>query len=210
MKNTIAIAGIHTGIGKTIVSAVLAEALGADYWKPVQAGLEERDAALVKQLITNGDQRVHPEAVLLPQPISPHAAAAIDGITIDYTKFAWPTTDKLLLVETAGGVLSPMTDSATMADFISYYQLPTILVAQNYLGSINHTLLSIEALTSRGINILGIVISGHHNKASESFIEQYGEIPVIAAVPHVDELTANEIAKQAAAIKPNLSHLILQ
>lgn len=208
MKNTIAIAGIHTGIGKTVVSAVLAEALDADYWKPVQAGLEERDAAFIQQMISRGEERVHPEAVLLPQPISPHAAAAIDGIHIDYTKFNWPVTNKLLLVETAGGVLSPMTDSATMADFIAYYRLPTILVTQNYLGSINHTLLSIEALRSRGIDLLGLVVSGKHNKSSESFIEQYGKVPIIATVPHFDKLEPGAISFWASGIKNNLTHLI--
>src|ERR1700679_2988322 len=130
MNKSIAILGIHTGIGKTIASAVIAEAIGADYWKPVQAGLEERDAALVTQLLTNGKERVHEEAIKLLRPMSPHAAAEAEGIEIDYTQFKWPETNKTLLVETAGGILSPMSSTTTMADFVSHYQLPAILITQ--------------------------------------------------------------------------------
>src|SRR5580698_5854564 len=121
MNRSIAILGIHTGIGKTIASAVIAEAIAADYWKPVQAGLEERDTTLVAQLLTNGKERVHPEAITLSRPMSPHAAAAAEGIEIDYTSFQWPHTEKTLIVETAGGILSPMSSTTTMADFVAYY-----------------------------------------------------------------------------------------
>ena len=183
MNNIIAVAGIHTGIGKTIASAVLAEAMGWDYWKPVQAGLEERDAHLVRDLITNGPARVHPEAVALTAPMSPHAAAAIDGIEIDHTKFTWPVTDKTLLVETAGGLLSPMSGNATMADFIAYYKMPVILVVQHYLGSINHTLLTLEVLKNRQIPLLGIVVNGAEHTSSEVFVQQYHPVQVLTAIP---------------------------
>ena len=208
IQNSIAILGIHTGIGKTVASAVIAEAIGADYWKPVQAGLEERDAALVMQLLTNGTERVHPEALLLTQPMSPHAAAEIDGVVIDYTKFAWPQTDKTLLVETAGGILSPMSATTTMADFVAHYKLPAILVVQNYLGSINHTLLSIEVLKSRGIKLLGIVISGAPYESSESFIEQYAGVQIIARIPHLPELNNDSVRACAAAIKASLQQAL--
>jgi dethiobiotin synthetase len=208
MNNSIAIIGIHTGIGKTIASAVIAEAIGADYWKPVQAGTEERDALLVKQLITNGDARVHDEAIILSQPMSPHAAADIDRVTVDPTQFVWPTTDKTLLVETAGGILSPMSANTTMADFVSYYKLPAILIAQNYLGSINHTLLSIEVVKNRGIVLLGIVMNGTENRSSETFIEQYSKTPIIARIPHLDRLDKNSIATSAEQIKRSLTQYI--
>lgn len=200
-NNSIAILGIHTGIGKTIASAVIAEATGAHYWKPVQAGIEERDSLLVKSLLTNGDTRVHPEAVVLSQPMSPHAAASIDGVTIDYTKFEWPETDKMLLVETAGGVLSPMSGNTTMADFVQHYHLPAILVTQHYLGSINHTLLSIEVLKNRGIPLLGVIVNGDRNEASESFITAYSKVPVIASVPHLQIIDQHSVAAAAAGIK---------
>ena len=210
MTNSIAIAGIHTGIGKTIASAVIAEAINADYWKPAQAGIEERDMEVVKRLLTNGEKRVHPEALILSQPMSPHAAADIDGIKIDFTAFKWPKTDKILLIETAGGLLSPMSASTTMADFISHYQLPVILIAQNYLGSINHTLLSIEVLKGRGIRLLGIVMNGSGNEYSESFIEQYAKTSIIARVPQFDTLDNGSVAKCAAAIRDSLSLLFLK
>jgi dethiobiotin synthetase len=206
--NAIAIAGIHTGIGKTIATAVLAEAIGADYWKPVQAGLEERDTHTVRCLVTNSTTRIHPEAVLLKEPQSPHAAAMAEGITIDYTKFAWPVTMNTLLVETAGGVLSPMTADKTMADFIAHFRMPAILIAQNYLGSINHTLMSIEVLKSRGIQILGIVINGAPNEASESFIEQYTSLPIIGRVPQFEKLTKDVVNKAAIALKENLLRVV--
>jgi dethiobiotin synthetase len=205
--SSIAIAGIHTGIGKTVASAVIAEALGADYWKPVQAGIAERDIDTVRRLLTNGPERVHEEAVLLTEPLSPHAAAEIDHIKIDYKQFIWPRTHKLLLVETAGGVLSPVSESATMADFIAYYQLPTLLISQNYLGSINHTLLAIEVLKNRGIHLLGIIINGPENTASETFIEQYSNIPIIARIPNFNLLDNDSIIKCAAEIKPALIRL---
>ncbi|MES2701372.1 MAG: dethiobiotin synthase [Bacteroidota bacterium] len=207
MKNAIAIAGIHTGIGKTIASAVLAEALGADYWKPVQAGIEERDTDTVRQLITNSAARVHNEAVALSRPLSPHAAAAIDGVTVDYTQFTWPVTDKLLLVETAGGLLSPISADKTMADFITHFKLPTILVTQNYLGSISHTLLSIEVIKARGIHLLGVVVNGEENSASETYIEEYGGIPIIARIPFFSELDYMSTSAAANNIKNALHFL---
>lgn len=205
MNNAIAIVGIHTDIGKTIVSAVLAEALGADYWKPVQAGnVDNSDLKVVRDLITNGAERVHAEAVLLTEPMSPHAAAAIDKVVIDHKQFSWPVTTKTLLIETAGGVLSPMSDDATMADFVQFYQLPVILVSQNYLGSINHTLLCIEVLKNRNIPILGIVMSGETNTASEAFIESYTHVPIIARVPFMASITPATIKECALSIKSSL------
>ncbi len=204
----IAIAGIHTGIGKTIASAVLAEALGADYWKPVQAGDEDRDTLTVQRLITDGTRRVYPEAVLLKAALSPHAAAAMEGIEIDHTIFLWPETDKLLLVETAGGLLSPISGSHTMADLISHYQMPVILVSQNYLGSINHTLLTLETLKSRGIKLLGIVMNGAPNADSESFIERYSSLQLLGHVPHFETLDSTAVRAAAAALRPRVAHLV--
>jgi dethiobiotin synthetase len=208
--HAIAIVGIHTGIGKTIASAVIAEAMGADYWKPVQAGLEERDAVTVAQLLTNGAQRVHPEAVQLKMAASPHAAAAAEGVEIDYTKFVWPSTDKVLLVETAGGVLSPISATQTMADFAGHFELPVILIFQNYLGSINHTLTAIETLRSRGIKILGLVMNGAAEIDSESFIEQYAGVKIIGRVPHMAQLNDESILEAAAAIGPDLRRAIAE
>ncbi len=204
MERRIAIAGIHTGIGKTIVSAVIAEATGADYWKPVQAGADERDTLLVRSLLTDGANRVYDETVVLSQPMSPHAAAAIDRVTVDHTTFAWPQTERPLLVETAGGLLSPMSGNATMADFISYYQLPVVLVSLNYLGSINHTLLTIETLKSRGIKLIGLIMNGLENEASETFIQQYTSVPVIARIPFINDISNTSVKRCAYPLKPLL------
>lgn len=201
----IAIAGIHTGIGKTVASAVIAEALGADYWKPVQAGdLDNSDTITIAKLLANGMARVHPEAVQLSQPMSPHAAANIDNVTVDYKSFVFPTTEKILIIETAGGVHSPINDTDTMADFISHYNLPTILISNNYLGSINHTLMSVEVMKARGINLLGIIINGDRNNDSESFIEQYTKLPIIAHIPWHEELKYEHITQQALIIQSAL------
>jgi dethiobiotin synthetase len=205
MNKHIAIAGIHTDIGKTITSAVIAEAIGADYWKPVQAGnLEQSDTIQVCSLISNGTKRVHEEAVQLTQPLSPHAAAVIDGKNVDFTQFELPVTDKFLLIETAGGLLSPVTAKATVADFIQHFKLPAILVSKNYLGSINHTLLSIEVMKARQIPIIGIIMNGDSNKESEQFIEAYTGIPIIARIPHLIPLNPQAVRESAGAIKGSL------
>ncbi len=209
MQRRIAIAGIHTGIGKTIASAVLAEALAADYWKPVQAGsLDATDSMLVKSFLTDGAKRVHPEAILLKEPRSPHAAAKTDGLQINYTGFSWPATDKTLLIETAGGVLSPMNDNKTMADFIQHFNLPVLLVSNNYLGSINHTLLSIEVLKNRGVNILGLIMNGAANPCSEEFIEQYAGLPVVARIPFFEKLDSTRVQQHAVTIRKSLSEIL--
>ena len=204
MGQTIAIAGIHTGIGKTVASAVLAVALDADYWKPVQAGTDETDSALLRQWIRGSNGRVHPEAHILTQPLSPHAAAAIDGVSVDLSRLIPPETDNLLLIETAGGLLSPMNDTATMADFIQHFQLPTILVTRHYLGSINHTLLTAEVLRSRGIEVLGLVINGPENRASEQFILDYTSLKTIARIPELDLANPGSVAQCAADLRPSL------
>jgi len=206
MNNTIAVAGIHTNIGKTIASAVLAEALQADYWKPVQAGdLDKSDAMTVRGLLSNSRSHIHKEALLLSQPMSPHAAAAIDGIDVDHTKFHLPVTDNTLLMETAGGVLSPLSNKLTMADLIAYYNLPAILITQNYLGSINHTLLTIEVLRNRNIPLLGVIVNGDSNDATESYIEQYGKAPIIGRIPQFDILNKEAVKECADNIKVSLA-----
>lgn len=202
--SVIAIAGIHTGIGKTIAAAVITEALHAHYWKPVQAGTEERDVETVEGLITDGATRVHPEAVLLQMPASPHKAAAAEGIEIDHTKFKWPDVAGTLVVETAGGLHSPISAKATMADFLVHYRLPVFLITQHYLGSINHTLLTIETLRSRGIRIAGLLVNGAADESSESFIEQYAAIKVVAHIPHFSALSRGAVQVCAASIRPAL------
>jgi dethiobiotin synthetase len=191
MSQAIAILGIHTGIGKTVVSAVLAQALGADYWKPVQAGGDPTDTELVRSLVDHPNTVFHPERYRLRDALSPHAAAANEGLTLQLSDFVLPKTTNRLLVETAGGVLSPVTDQHTALDLVEHLQVPVILVSQAYLGSINHTLLCMDVLKQRGTQVLGLIHSGPRNIASEDFIHRYApELPTA----HVEQLAALDAA----------------
>ncbi|OCX53838.1 dethiobiotin synthase [Mucilaginibacter sp. PPCGB 2223] len=187
-KRPIFITGIGTGIGKTIVSAILVEKLKADYWKPVQSGdLDNSDTLLVKSLISNPVSRFHPEAYRLTQPFSPHKSAALDGIEIDPQKIIIPETDNQLIIEGAGGLMVPLNDRFLMIDLIQQLNAEVVLVSQNYLGSINHTLLSTEALKQRGIPIKAIIFNGDSDGWSEDVIRkqsvaQFINIPRIAVI----------------------------
>ena len=205
MRKAIGIMGIHTGIGKTVTSAILAESLRVDYWKPVQAGdLQNSDSKKVASLISNTESVVHPEAVRLNHPLSPHEAARLDGVEINFESIVWPKTPRHLLVETAGGVMSPINDKATMIDFVSFYNLPVVLIVRNYLGSISHTLMSIDVLNSREIKVLGLIISGHPNPASQSFISSYSPVPILAQLPELPVINASSVKEVADAHRRSL------
>jgi len=201
VDNAFAVVGIHTGIGKTVVSAVLTHALNAHYWKPIQAGLEERDSDTVKMLIADGEMRVYPEAVALKMPASPHTAAAAEGVVIDYQSFIIPSASRPLIIETAGGVMSPVSDDVTVADMVAWWQLPVVLVASGYLGSISHTLTAIEVLRGRSIHIAGLIFSGEYDSSAASFIDRYTSVPVIGRVPLLMPLNQVSVAAAAADIK---------
>ncbi len=163
-----------TEIGKTVVSAIVVEALQADYWKPVQSGaLEDSDRETVRRLISNPVSQFHPETYRLREPLSPHAAAALDGVEISLNAFTLPHTSNHLVVELAGGLMVPLNDQDLMIDLVKQLNLPVLLVSKHYLGSINHTLLSVEALQNRLIPILGIVFNGPETPATEDFILNY-------------------------------------
>jgi dethiobiotin synthetase len=173
MMKPIFVTGIGTDVGKTIVSAILVENLQADYWKPVQAGdLENSDTIKVKQLISNSVSVFHREAYRLTQPFSPHKAAALDGIEIDFKKIKLPKTDNQLIIEGAGGLMVPLNNTHLVIDLIEKLDAEVRLVSRNYLGSINHTLLSVEALIGRGIHIHAIVFNGDADEYTESIIRE--------------------------------------
>lgn len=191
------IAGIGTNIGKTVASAVLVEALQADYWKPVQAGnLEETDADFVRKYAKN-HQTVFPEAFLLKEPVSPHLAAKLESKVITIEELTLVNANNHLIVETAGGLLSPLSENMLCIDLIKELQLAVILVSMNYLGSINHTLLSIDALKQRNIPIEGIIFSGEPNLETENFILEYSKIPLLGKIPFTDNLTQEFISEQS-------------
>jgi dethiobiotin synthetase len=151
------ITGIGTGIGKTIVSAILVESLQADYWKPVQSGdLDNSDTLKVKSLVSNSKTTFHPETYRLTQPYSPHKSADLDGIVIDPEKFIIPVTDNQLIVEGAGGLMVPLNNDFLMIDLIKQLNADVTLVVKHYLGSINHTLLSLDALNPSYLMVTGM------------------------------------------------------
>jgi dethiobiotin synthetase len=177
------ITGIGTDVGKTIVSAILVEALEADYWKPVQAGdLKNSDSIKIKTLISNSLTFIHPEAYKLSQPMSPHAAADLDGVEINLNNFTVPETHNNIIIEGAGGLMVPLNDKDLIIDLIKVLEVEVVLVSQNYLGSINHTILSLEALKSKGIKILGIIFSGDENSETEKFILNYSGLSCLGRV----------------------------
>jgi dethiobiotin synthetase len=188
------ITGIGTGIGKTIVSAALVEKLKADYWKPVQSGdLDTSDTLTVKKLISNKTSVLYPETYRLSQPFSPHKSAAIDGITIDSGKFILPKTKNTLIVEGAGGLMVPLNNNFLIIDLIKQLDAEAILVSRNYLGSINHTLLSIYALQQQNIPIKGIIFNGLKDIYSKEFIINYTGIEVLGHLPEYDTIDKKAI-----------------
>jgi len=163
------ITGISTEVGKTIASAIVTEALEADYWKPVQAGdLDDSDSHKVKRLISNTKTVIHSNSYALQTPMSPHAAADIDGVAIDLKKVMTPQTDNHLVIEGAGGLLVPLNASDTIFDLIQP-NYKVVVVSRHYLGSINHSLLTIDALQQKGFNP-GIIFSGDEHPTTESII----------------------------------------
>jgi dethiobiotin synthetase len=177
------ITGIGTGVGKTIVSAILTEAFQADYWKPVQCGVAEgTDTEKVRSLVSNPVSKFHKEAYCFSAPMSPHAAAKLEDTEIDITKIAIPATNKTLIIEGAGGLMVPLTYDFLMIDLIALMQTPVLLVSMNYLGSINHTLLSVEALKARHIPVSGIIFNGAENTETESIIAKYSGYKILPRI----------------------------
>jgi dethiobiotin synthetase len=188
------ITGIGTDVGKTIVSAILVEKFKADYWKPIQSGeLENSDTRRVKSLISNDVSAFYPEAYRLTQPFSPHKAAALDGIEIDITNIQLPITSNRLLIEGAGGLMVPLNRKNHVIDLIELFGAEVILVVRHYLGSINHTLLSIESLKNRKIPVKGIIINGGEDVYSEQAIRDFCGTPLMGSIPSIKELTQEQI-----------------
>jgi dethiobiotin synthetase len=190
MTIPIIITGTDTGVGKTVFAAALAGALGAIYWKPIQAGLlEETDREAVLRLSGLSEERVLPEVYRLKTPASPHLAAEIDGITIDPGALVLPDTDRPLVVEGAGGLLVPLTRTVAYIDVIARWHAPVVLCARTTLGTINHSLLSIEALRARNIALIGVVFIGDENAESERIIVEMGRARRLGRLPQLAPLT---------------------
>lgn len=197
------VTGIGTDVGKTVVSAILVEALKADYWKPIQSGsYYGTDSENVKKLLTSDVSVVHPEAYCLKQYMSPHAAAELEGVEIDLDEINLPDSkNENLIIEGAGGIMVPINKKQFILDLIIKFDCEVVLVIQNYLGSINHSLLSIDSLRSRNIKILGIVFNGPPHQLSQDIICNYSGIECIGHISKEDEINKEVILKYASEFK---------
>ena len=201
------ITGISTDVGKTIASAILTEALEADYWKPIQAGdLNDSDSHKIQRYISNGKSIIHENSYKLNTPASPHLAAELDGITIDLKNIIEPKTNNNLVVEGAGGVFVPLNETDYVLDLIQP-DYKVIVVSRHYLGSINHTLLTIEALKNRGINIAGIIFNGNENRPTESIILNTTQLNCIGRIEEEPYFDQNVISEYADLFRDNLLEL---
>jgi len=202
VEKRIFITGTGTDVGKTLACAVLAEAWQADYWKPIQAGnLEQLEADIVQKLVKNTTSIIHPTPILLKTPCSPHYAAMMDEITIKPEELIIPQTPNILLIEGAGGLMVPLRKDFLILDLIQYWKLPVVVVSRNYLGSINHTLLTLQVLKQAGIKILGLVFTDTDNWDTMDYIANVSQLPVIGHIPHLDEITAKRVSEVALCFK---------
>lgn len=198
------ITGISTDVGKTIASAIITEALEADYWKPIQAGdLENSDTHKVKSLVSNTKSVFFENSYALKTPASPHLAAEIDNVGIDLKNISEPITKNHLIIEGAGGIFVPLNEKDMVADLIQP-DYKVIVVSRHYLGSINHTLLTIEALQNRKINIAGIIFNGDENSSTESIILSKTGIPCIGRIENEPYFDRNVIREYADLFREKL------
>ena len=201
------ITGIGTNVGKTIASAIVTQALEADYWKPIQAGdLDNSDSHKIQKYISNNKTEIHANSYKLNTPASPHLAAAIDRITIDIKEINEPKTTNHIVIEGAGGLFVPLNDTDCIIDLIQK-DYKVILVSRHYLGSINHTLLSFEALKIRKIPLAGIIFSGDENKATEAIILAKTKAKFIGRIEEEPYFDANVIQCYADEFRDNLLNL---
>lgn len=191
------ITGISTDVGKTVASAIITEALEADYWKPVQAGeLDNCDTKKVQRLVSNTKSVFHPNAYALKTPMSPHGAAEIDGFEINLKKIKPPKTGNHLVIEGAGGLLVPLNNKNTILDLIKP-DYKVIVVSRHYLGSINHTLLTVKLMQEKGFDV-SIIFSGNEHKSTEDIIKKMTQVPIIGRIdeePYFDQNVVKEYAK---------------
>lgn len=206
MGKRIFVTGISTEVGKTVASAIITEALHADYWKPIQAGdLNYSDSHKIAELISNTRSVIHPNSYALNYPMSPHASADLEDIQIDIRKIEEPETENHLVIEGAGGLLVPLNDENTILDLIkSHYKV--VVVSRHYLGSINHSLLTIKKLQEIGYDI-NVLFSGAENIATEEIIAKMTGVDIIGRIDEEDHFNKEVILNYASLLRPALESL---
>ncbi|MGY4384285.1 dethiobiotin synthetase [Pedobacter sp. UYP24] len=206
MSSKYFVTGIGTGIGKTIVSAIITQKLKADYWKPIQSGdLDQSDSLMVSNLVSNTKTKIHEERFRLSLPLSPHLSAKIDGVDLKIADFQIPITENNIVIEGAGGLMVPLNDKELMLDLIKALNTKVIVVSKNYLGSINHTLLTIQILKFNQIPVEGIIFNGEENSHTEQYIEQYSKLPILGRIPELTNLNQDTINSAGRFLNLNIS-----
>ena len=200
------ITGIGTDVGKTVGAAVITKALEADYWKPAQCGdLDNSDSIKIARLT---GLNTLPEAYRLQAPMSPHAAADLEGVELKIEEVQLPKSDNTIVVEGAGGVMVPFNSKETYLDLMVKLNLPIVLVTRHYLGSINHTMLSWKVLKEAGLNVVALVISGNVHESTESHFETQMDVPFIR-ISELEEVNSETIAAEAERLKSIIKALLL-
>jgi dethiobiotin synthetase len=203
------VAGIGTDVGKTIVSSILTTLLKGDYWKPIQCGDEENsDAATIKRWIDTTRHSIHPPAYSLKAPLSPHHAGRLESTSINLDSITLPQTTRPLIIEGVGGILVPLTSKTSSIDLFKSWDCQWVIVSKHYLGSINHTLLTIEVLKKLCIPILGIIFNGEHNPDSESAILEISQVSVLGRLLPETNLNSQTIQRYAKQWQPHFSKLL--
>lgn len=199
------VTGIGTDVGKTVAAAIICEALQADYWKPVQTGSYfSTDSDKIKKYVSNERTQIHPESFVLRQYMSPHAAAELEGKQITLESIIVPKSDNTLVIEGAGGIMVPLNEREFVIDLIQKCEASVVLVIQNYLGSINHSILSIDSLKFRNIPVLGIVFNGPPHKLSEDIILTYSGLKCIGRIQKESVINRDVITKYSEQFKATL------
>lgn len=194
------VTGTDTDVGKTIACAWLMLHISANYWKPIQSGLEEKDIDAIKKYTELPDDRFFPSTYELTQPLSPHESAKRDNIEISLNDFSLPQSNSSLIVEGAGGLQVPINKDYFISDLITHLNLSVIVVCRSGLGTINHTLLTLEALKKRNINIKGLIMSGEKSPHNREALEEYGQVPIIAEIGYLNDINPQTLL----AIKPEV------
>ncbi|MCB9201987.1 MAG: dethiobiotin synthase [Flavobacteriales bacterium] len=206
---TIFVAGISTEVGKTFCSTILTESLQADYWKPLQSGnLDELDSSFVKNMLSNTKSKIHKETYLLSIPESPHYASEKDNITITIKGLQPPKTNNNLIIEGVGGIMVPINNQETMADLMSVEDY-VILVSRHYLGSINHTLLSLEYLKQKGFKKVAVLFNGEEKEPTENIIPKFfPDVMYLGRIPEIKTINKENIKNQADNLHDKLTEFL--